>query len=223
MEESLVSKNPSTSQAPDMEDGGTNALNMKTRLHFLHGEDPSHNFYRYASNTQKAWSICSFITVLLKFCGGSHIGPLIPRLLYPFNMAEWVNLIIRPEIQLGLEGHQARGFTLFAAILSETIWFHRNQTVHKAIPLDIHVLINTLRQRYREHACAWTDNDFRSNQRWVPPSPNPHGILTVMLLAEAVNPSSQWFAETPLARLSLRGQIVFSPLIPCWQNSHPLY
>lgn len=146
-------------------------MNVKTRLHFLHGEDPSHNLYRYASNTQKAWSICSFITVLLKFCGGSHIGPLIPRLLYPFNMAAWVNLIIQPEIQLGLEGHQARAFTLFAAIFSETIWFHRNQTVHKAIPPDIHVIIITLRQRYREHACAWTDKNFRSNQRWIPPPP----------------------------------------------------
>lgn len=61
-------------------------------------------------------------------------------------------------------------FLLFAAILFDSLWFSRNQVVHRGIQVIPHIFIEKTRSLFLEHSIAWTNMmQLEHTPRWCPP------------------------------------------------------
>lgn len=151
---------------------GSNALVVKSRLPFLYNEDVSILFcplcHAYIENVEHLLLNCCYARVLWM----ESYWLLNLEAFGHLSMLEWVGVIIQPELHLGLKGPQGRDFTLFAAIVSDTIWYYRNQVVHNNIQPDINAIILLMKRRYWEHACAWRSDEAEGSQYWIPPPPS---------------------------------------------------
>lgn len=83
--------------------------------------------------------------------------PLIITNILFTTTADWVRFILKPGQLLSLPFDQHLNFTRFGAILLDSIWFTRNQLLHKGGGLNIIDLLFSIRSRYVELVAAWED------------------------------------------------------------------
>lgn len=57
---------------------------------------------------------------------------------------------------------------LAISITLDTIWYTRNQVIHKQKSFDIQELIHSIQRRYHAHCAAWDQINKVSLISWVP-------------------------------------------------------
>ena len=86
-------------------------------------------------------------------------------------MSQWVKLMVKPEIVLGIHGEKAKEFTLLAALTSDIIWMERNRIRIDGGHMDPMLISSKVSRSFKEHKSAWQSisSSIYQSQSWSPP------------------------------------------------------
>lgn len=79
-----------------------------------------------------------------------------------------MSIVLNARTALSLDHISERDFLLQAAIITDVMWFVRNQTVHCGIQHYPYDLVSNMKRRFMEHWAAWTELDQVENLVWRP-------------------------------------------------------
>jgi hypothetical protein len=82
----------------------------------------------------------------------------MPLLIHKFRgrpMSQWVKMMVKPEIVLGINGEKTKDFTLLAALTCDIIWMERNRIRIDGGHADPMLISSKVSRSFKEHKSAW--------------------------------------------------------------------
>jgi hypothetical protein len=98
----------------------------------------------------------------------------MPLLIHKFRgrpMSQWVKMMVKPEIVLGIHGKKAKEFTLLAALTCDIIWMERNRIRIDGGHADPMLISSKVSRSFKEHKSAWQSisSSIYQSQSWLAP------------------------------------------------------
>jgi hypothetical protein len=98
-----------------------------------------------------------------------------PLLIHKFRgrpMSQWVKMMVKPEIVLGIHGEKAKEFTLLVALTCDIIWMERNCIRIDGGHADSMSISSKVSRSFKEHKSAWQSisSFIYKSQSWLAPA-----------------------------------------------------
>jgi hypothetical protein len=85
------------------------------------------------------------------------------------SLPEWIKSILTPHSSFGIPVADSHLFWIYAAVLCDTMWFSRNQAVHKGVIPNVSTLAAKIRRVSVEHYVAWSQKLLPITEAWTKP------------------------------------------------------
>ncbi|GLT53027.1 hypothetical protein SLA2020_263250 [Shorea laevis] len=110
---------------------------------------------------------CSFARIAWRF----SFWPLDSSSWSHLSLDNWIKGILNPALNFGIPFKDSHLFQIYAAVLCDLLWFHRNKAAHEGIIPDILGVAGSIKKITLEHYAAWQSLTAPVPEKWEPPKP----------------------------------------------------